>query len=98
MVTGQDLPDRVQWVKFSGASWTKDGAGFFYSRYDAPDEKSKLQSQNFFRNCTTTSQGTPQSEDILVYERKDQKEWGFGGGVQPRTAVSSAYPSGRGPT
>jgi len=81
VVTGQDLPDRVQWVKFSGASWTKDGAGFFYSRYDAPDEKSKLQSQNFFQKLYYHKRGTPQSEDILVYERKDQKEWGFGGGV-----------------
>ncbi|HYP53396.1 MAG TPA: prolyl oligopeptidase family serine peptidase, partial [Pyrinomonadaceae bacterium] len=25
--------------------------------------------------------GTPQSEDVLVYDRADQKEWGFGGGV-----------------
>ena len=36
--TGQDLPDHIKWVKFSGASWTKDGKGFFYSRYDEPTE------------------------------------------------------------
>jgi len=28
----QDLPDHVKWVKFSRASWTKDGKGFFDSR------------------------------------------------------------------
>jgi prolyl oligopeptidase len=33
---GQDLADEVAWVKFSGASWDKANAGFFYSRYDAP--------------------------------------------------------------
>ena len=81
VVTGNDLPDLVQWVKFSGASWTKDGAGFFYSRYDAPDEKSKLQSQNYFQKLYYHKRGTLQSADVLVYERKDQKEWGFGGGV-----------------
>ena len=34
--TGEDLSDDVKWVKFSGASWTKDGRGFFYSRFDEP--------------------------------------------------------------
>ena len=32
--TGKDLDDHLKWIKFSGASWTKDGKGFFYSRYD----------------------------------------------------------------
>ncbi len=26
--TGKDLPDLIKWVKFSGASWSKDGKGF----------------------------------------------------------------------
>ncbi|MBO0723102.1 MAG: S9 family peptidase [Blastocatellia bacterium] len=79
--TGKDLSDDLKWVKFSGASWTKDDKGFFYSRYDEPNEKTKLEDVNYFQKLFYHRLGTPQSEDILIYERKDQKEWGFGGEV-----------------
>ena len=79
--TGKDLPDVIRWVKFSSASWTKDGRGFFYSRYDEPNEKTRLQDANYFQKLYYHRLGTSQSEDILIYNRNDQKEWGFGGGV-----------------
>jgi len=81
VATNADLSDHVKWVKFSGASWTHDGKGFFYSRYDEPNEKSKLEEVNYFQKLYYHRLGTPQSEDILIYERPDQKEWGFSGGV-----------------
>ena len=77
--TGQDLPDHVRWVKFSAASWRKDGSGFFYSRYDEPDEKARLTGVNYFQKLYFHRLGTPQSEDRLIYHRPDQKEWGFQG-------------------
>ncbi len=79
--TGKDLDGHLEWVKFSGASWTKDGKGFFYSRYPEPDEKAKLHQANYYHKLYYHRLGTPQSEDVLVYERPDQKEWGFGGEV-----------------
>jgi len=79
--TGKDLPDVIKWVKFSGASWTHDGKGFFYSRYAEPNEKTKLEDTNYFQKLYFHRLGTPQSEDVLVYERPDQKEWGFSGSV-----------------
>ena len=81
VATGQDLPDKIEWSKFSVASWSKDNQGFFYSRYDAGDEKTKLQTANYFQKVYYHRIGTPQSDDVLVYERKDQKEWGFGAAV-----------------
>jgi prolyl oligopeptidase len=79
--TGTDLPDQIQWVKFSGASWTKDNRGFFYSRYDQPTEAQKLTKANYFQKLYYHRLGTPQSDDALVYHRPDHKEWGFGGSV-----------------
>lgn len=79
--TGKDLPDELKWIKFSGASWTQDGQGFFYSRYDEPNEKTKLEDVNYFQKLFYHHLGKPQSDDVLVYHRPDQKEWGFGGGV-----------------
>jgi len=79
--TGEDLPDHLRWIKFSGASWTPDGQGFFYSRYDEPPPGREYESANYFQKLYYHRLGTPQSEDLLVYHRPDQKEWGFAGGV-----------------
>jgi prolyl oligopeptidase len=77
----EDLPDVVEWVKFSSASWTKDGRGFFYSRYDAPAESAKLTGANYYHKLYYHRIGEPQSADELVYHRPDKKEWNFYGGV-----------------
>ena len=79
--TQKDLEDRLQWIKFSGASWASDGKGFFYSRYDEPDEQAKLTGVNYFQKLFYHQLGTPQSADKLIYERADEKEWGFDGQV-----------------
>ncbi len=79
--TGEDLPDHLKWVKFSQPSWTKDGRGFYYSRYDEPADPAKLQTANYFQKLYYHRLGTPQAEDRLVYHRPDQKEWGFHGRV-----------------
>ena len=82
--TGKDLEDLLKWVKFSGASWTHDGKGFFYSRYDEPKETTesgKLKALNYYHKLCYHKLGTPQSADPIVYERKDEKEWEFSGNV-----------------
>jgi len=79
--TGSDLSDDIQWVKFSGASWTKDGKGFFYSRFDEPKAGTMLRDVNYFQKLYYHKLGTPQAEDKLIYDRPDNKELGFGGYV-----------------
>jgi prolyl oligopeptidase len=79
--TAKDLPDVVRWVKFSGASWTKDSKGFFYSRYDEPKSGNKMTNANYFHKLYYHRLGTPQSEDALIYERPDQKEWNINASV-----------------
>jgi prolyl oligopeptidase len=78
--TGKDLPDLIKWVKFSGASWSKDGKGFYYSRYDEP-KGTALRDTNYFQKLYYHQLGTAQLEDKLIYERPDNKELGFGGSV-----------------
>ncbi len=78
--TGKDLPDQIEWVKFSSASWKPDGSGFFYSRYDEPKGE-ELKAANFNHKLYFHKMGTPQSEDVLVYERPDHKDWLFQGRV-----------------
>ena len=79
--TGEDFSDCLKWVKFSGASWTHDHQGFFYSRYDEPNEATQLEDVNYYQKLYYHKLGTSQSEDNLIYHRSDQKEWMFGAGV-----------------
>ena len=76
--TGRDLPDVVQWIKFAGPSWTKDGKGFFYSRYPAPGP---AESQTFAhlrdQKVYYHRLGEPEDKDELIYERPDEPEWGL---------------------
>ncbi|MDT7541803.1 MAG: prolyl oligopeptidase [Acidobacteriota bacterium] len=81
--TGKDLPDVIKFVKFSGASWTKDGKGFYYSRYDEPKGGIKLQAVNEYHKLYYHRLGTPQSADALIYSDTDEqkKGWIYGGTV-----------------
>ncbi|MEO6785374.1 MAG: prolyl oligopeptidase family serine peptidase [Chthoniobacteraceae bacterium] len=81
VATGKDRDDIIKWVKFSGASWMKDGSGFFYSRFDEPKAGEELKGKVEFQKLCFHKLGTPQSADTLIYERKDHADWGFGGSV-----------------
>ncbi len=79
--TGKDTGDLLQWAKFTTVSWTKDNKGFFYSRYNEPKPGDALEEANYYNKLYYHRVGQKQAEDSLVYERADQKEWGFDGTV-----------------
>ena len=75
--SGRLLTEELKWVKFSGVSWTKDNRGFFYSRYDEPKEGAAFQSLNKNQKVFFHRVGSSQADDVLVYKRPDQPDWGF---------------------
>jgi prolyl oligopeptidase len=85
VATGHDLPDVIDWVKFSGVSWLKDGSGFFYSSFGVPKTEAEraeaLNAAAYFHKLYFHKLGTPQSADVVVFERPDDKEMSIGGSV-----------------
>ncbi len=73
--TGQNTSDTVRWVKFSGLSWTKDGNGFFYSRFPTPPKGKEIQTALVNQTLYYHALGTPQSADITIYARPDHPTW-----------------------
>ncbi|MBL8866565.1 MAG: S9 family peptidase [Gemmataceae bacterium] len=81
IATGQTLPDELKWTKFSGASWSKDGKGIYYSRFPEPAKGAAFQSLNENQKLYFHALGTPQADDKLVYERPENPRWTITGGV-----------------
>lgn len=69
------LKDKIEWVKFSGMSWYKDG--FYYSRYDAPAEGKELSNKNEFHKVYYHKLGDTQDQDVLVYDDPDHPQRNF---------------------
>lgn len=69
--TGRDLPDTVSWVRFSGMSWTRDGRGFFYSRYPAPPKGQELIAALNNHNVYYHTVGTAQAQDKIIFARPE---------------------------
>lgn len=64
--TGENFSEVLQWIKFTGISWEKDG--FYYSRYPEPVEGSALSGKNEYHKVYYHKLGDTQDKDILVYE------------------------------
>jgi len=67
-------------VKFSGPSWSRDGKGFYYSRYEAPKKGEELKAENYNQKVYYHTLGESQEKDRLVYARPDFPKWGLNAG------------------
>lgn len=77
VATGKEHADVLQWIKFSGVSWTRDNAGFYYARYDEPKSGDEFEDVNLGQKLYYHRLGTPQSDDILVFHNPEHEEWGY---------------------
>ncbi|MBN2357759.1 S9 family peptidase [candidate division KSB1 bacterium] len=68
VATRRQLPDKLEWLKFTGAAWKDDG--FFYSRYDAPARGKELSQVNENQKIYYHKLGDLQSKDRLVFTDK----------------------------
>ena len=66
VATGEDLTDHLTYTKFTGAAWTPDESGFYYSRYPVDEQgqgDDKKAVSVYFHDL-----GTDQADDRLVLE------------------------------
>ena len=68
-----DLPDRLDWAKFTTISWLKDGSGFYYTRFPQPGTVPDGD-EHYFCAVYFHRLGDPQSADRLVFDRPDRRE------------------------
>ncbi len=81
VATGHDLGDRLRFIKFSGASFTADSRGFYYSRYPEPAPGRSLEEANFNQRLHFHRIGDSQEQDELILEDPAHREWFFAGRV-----------------
>lgn len=65
--TKELLDDKIEWVKFGGASWY-GSHGFFYTRFPAPGPGEALSGANTNGKVYFHRLGSPQSSDLLIWE------------------------------
>jgi prolyl oligopeptidase len=67
ITTGIDLPDKIEWSKFSAATWAPDSKGFFYGAFAKPEGENALKAANKFQKVYFHKLGT--NHDALVFEQ-----------------------------
>jgi prolyl oligopeptidase len=76
---GNKLDDHLKWIKFSNIAWYENG--FFYSRYDEPEEGAKLTKANKNHKVYYHRVGTPQSQDRLVFNEPEHPQRNYSANV-----------------
>jgi prolyl oligopeptidase len=70
--TGKDRQDKIEWSKFSSATWLPDSSGFYFGAFDKPEGENALKAANKFQKVYLHKLGTTQPQ--LVYSQPDQPD------------------------
>ena len=70
--SGEDLPDKIENIKFSLACWRPDGSGFYYSRFEADAQDEGDDNQEVSQQLYLHKLGRDQADDV-VYAHPDIK-------------------------
>ncbi|MFY8216311.1 MAG: prolyl oligopeptidase family serine peptidase [Chthoniobacterales bacterium] len=65
--SGNDLPDVLQDMRFSGLAWAPDNSGFWYNRYPDPNTR---QNNTLYWHAL----GTDQADDVPVFQMPDHPD------------------------
>lgn len=68
--SGETLTEEINWVKFSGIAWHKNG--FYYSRYPGEADGNEYSKANEYMKVCYHSVGTDPAEDAVVYENPNE--------------------------
>ena len=71
----KDTDDLIQWSKFSYAVWESDSSGFYYQKYNKPEEA--LSDINKSPQLFFHTLGDTQDKDKLVYEDQQNPDFSF---------------------
>jgi prolyl oligopeptidase len=74
--SGRDYDEVLEHCRFTAAAWKHDNSGFFYTRFPDPGSVPE-EDRNNYNKVYYHRLDTPQAQDALIYERPDQKQWGF---------------------
>ena len=94
LATKKLTSDHIVWAKFSGAQWL--GNGFFYSRYDAPDEGKEFSNVNERHKIYYHQLGTNQTDDVLIYENRQYPKRFYSAWVDDDEKALFVFESGEG--
>ncbi len=75
-LTGEETGDHLLWTKFANIAWQADSSGFYYNRLPNPENVSP-EDQDTYSRIYFHRLGTPQNDDVLVYEFPEDKELAF---------------------
>ena len=73
MNTLELLPDHIEWAKFTGTNWYKDG--FFYAAYDRPETGKEFSNVNENHKIYYHKLGNAQEQDELFYSNPAQPRY-----------------------